>query len=117
MEDSDQPIKDSYLADPDALLDGHPLGNSGIVGEQMVFALVRVLRSFVDQFEDLIAFLETAFKRRPLLLHVFDGFSDQYLRRRINGQSHKTAIAELSHFKMPELRGDDDPDWVTVTLR
>jgi hypothetical protein len=25
-------------------------------------------------------------------------------------------MVELSHLKMPELREDGDPDWVTVTL-
>lgn len=112
---SDQPIKSIYLADLDALVHGDPPGNSGRVVERMVFALVRVLYSFVDQFKDLITFLETALDRAPPLLHVFDGFSDQYLRRRINGQPHKAAIAELSSIKMPEPRGDDDADWVNVT--
>jgi hypothetical protein len=111
----DQPINGSYLADLDTLFHGHSLGNSGRVAEQMVFALVRVLHSFVDQFKDLITFLETALGRERPLLHLFDGFSDQYLRRRIGSQDHKTARVELSRIKMPELRGDDDPDWVTVT--
>lgn len=114
-DDSDQPIKGSYLADLDALLNGHSLGNSGTVWEQMAFALIRVLRSFIHQFEDLVTFLETVLDREPPPLHVFDGFSDQYLRWMIKGQLHEIAIAELSYFKAPELRGDDDPDWVTVT--
>jgi len=59
LDDLDQPIKGSYLADLDTLLYGHSLGNSGTVWEQMAFALVRVLRSFMHQFEDLITFLET----------------------------------------------------------
>ena len=83
--------------------------------EQTVFALIRVLHSFVDQFKDLIIFLETAIDLELPLLHVFDGSPDQYLRLRIKGQSHKTAIAELSRIKMPKLRGDDDADWVNVT--
>lgn len=61
------------------------------VGEQIVFALIRVLRSFGDQFEDLITFLDTVLDRSLLLLHVFDGFCDQYLSQRIDGQTHKTA--------------------------
>jgi len=115
LDDSDQPIKGSYLADLDALLNGHSLGNSGTVWEQMAFALVRVLRSFMHQFEDLVTFLETVLDRKPSSLHVFDGFSDQYLCRMINGQNHEIATVELSYFKAPELRGDDDPDWITVT--
>ena len=112
---SDQPIKSIYLADLDALLHGDSHGNLGRVVEQTVFALIRVLHSFMDQFKDLIMFLETALDREPPLLHVFDRSPDQYLRRRIKGQPHKTAIAELSRIKMPELRGDDDADWVNVT--
>jgi hypothetical protein len=113
-DDSDQPIRGSYLADLDALLNGQSLGNSGIVWERMVFSLLRVLRSFVNQYEDLITFLDTVLDREPPLLHVFDGFCDQYLSRMINSQPHETAIVELSHFKMPELRRDDDLDWVTI---
>jgi hypothetical protein len=114
-DNSDQPIKGSYLAGLDALLNGHSLENSGRVGDQMVFALVRVLCSFIDQFEDLITFLNTALDQEPPLLYLFDGFSDQYLRWRITGQPYTTAIVALSHFKMPELGGDYDPNWVTVT--
>lgn len=75
-DNSDQPIKGSYLAGLDAILNGHSLENNGRVGEKMVFALVRVLRSFIDQFEDLITFLNTGFDREPPLLHLFDGFFD-----------------------------------------
>jgi hypothetical protein len=115
---SDQPIRGSYLADLDALFHGHSLGNSGRVAEQTVFALIRVLHSFVGQFEDLIMFLETALDREPLLLHVLDGFSDKYLRWRIGSRTHEIAfkivIEEVSHLKMPELRRDGDSDWVHV---
>ncbi|KAL9025485.1 MAG: hypothetical protein Q9180_007660 [Flavoplaca navasiana] len=103
---SDQPIKGSYLADLNALLRGDSLGNSRRVLEEMVFVLVRVLSSFVDQFNDLITFFETVLDQEPPLSHAFDGFSHQYLRRRIDGSpngSHKTAIAELSCIKIPEL--------------
>lgn len=111
----DQPIRGIDLADLDALVHGDPPGNRGRVVERMIIALVRVLHSFVDPFKDLITFLETALDQAPPLLHVFDGFPDQYLRRRINGRPHKAAIAEFSSIKMPELRGDDDADWVNVT--
>jgi hypothetical protein len=35
--------------------------------------------------------------------------------RRVKGQPNKTVIAELSRIKMPELRGDNEPNWFTVT--
>lgn len=113
-DDSDQPIKGSYLADLDALFGGHLLGNSGTVGERMILSLIRVLPSYVDQSESLIMFLDTILDRQTPLLHAFDGLSDQYLRRRIDGQPHEKAIVEVSHFNMPDLRGEDDSDWVTI---
>ena len=112
---SDQPIKGSHLADLDALLHGDSLGNHGRVVEHAGFALIRVLHSFVDQFKDLIIFLETALDRKPPLSYIFDGSLDIYLCRRIKGQPHETVIAEISCIEMPKLRGDDDADWVNVT--
>jgi hypothetical protein len=111
----DQPIKGSYLADLDALLEGESLGNSGAVAEQMTFSLVRVLRSFANQSEDLITFLETVLDRRPPLLHAFDGFSDRYLRSRIDAQPHQNALVDLSQIKLSELGGKNDQDWIIVT--
>jgi hypothetical protein len=118
-DDSDRPIRGSYLADLDALLNGCSLGNSGIIAQRMVFSLIRVFRSSGNQFEELTTFLETVLDREPPLLHVFDGFCDQYWNRRIDSHTrhtHEIAMVELSHLKMPELREDGDPDWVTVTL-
>lgn len=77
-DDSDRPIRGSYLADLDALLNGHPLGNSGIVAERMIFSLIRVFRCSGNQFEELTTFLEAVLDREPPLLHVFNGFCDQY---------------------------------------
>ena len=115
-DDTDQPITGSYLVDLDTLFHGHPLGNSGRVAEQMVFAFIRVLRC-MDQYENLVLFLETVLDRKPPLLHFLDGLADQYLRRKIHGQTHKTAfetVTEVSHLKMPELRRDTDSDWVHI---
>ena len=64
----DKVINGSYLADLDGLLDGRSLGNSGVVAEQMVFSLVRVLRFSANQFEDVSNFLETVLNTRPPLL-------------------------------------------------
>ena len=109
----DQPIKGSYLADLGALLDGRSLGNSGAVAKQMVFSVARVLRSFANQFEDLITFLETVLHRHPPLLHASDEFSDQYLRSRI-AQPHKNALRDLTQINMLELEGKNDQDWIIV---
>ena len=114
LDHCDQLINDSYLADLDAHFRGCLLGNSGRVAERMVFALLWVLYIFASQHEVLITFLETALDRERPLLHLFDGFSDHYLRLRIKYQCHNTAKAELSGVKMPKLGGDDDPDWVNI---
>lgn len=58
LDDTDKPITGSYLFDLDTLFGGSSLGNSGRVAEQMVFALVRVLRCS-EQYEQLVVFLET----------------------------------------------------------
>ena len=111
----DQPISGSFLADLDAHFRGCLLGNSGKVAEKMVFALLRVLYPLTSKYEGLITFLETTLDRERPPLHLFDGFTDHYFRLRISYQSHKIARLELSGVKMPELGGDDDPDWVNMT--
>lgn len=116
-DDTDQPITGSYLVDLDTLFHGHSLGNSGRVAEQMVFTFIRVLRC-IDYYENLVLFLETVLDRKPPLLHFFDGLADQYLRRKIHGQTHQTAFEtvteEVLYLKMPELRRDADSDWVHI---
>lgn len=87
---SDKPILASYLEDQDAHFQGHSLGNSGRVAEHMVFALLRVLYSFGDQYRDLTTFVETVLDRDPPLLHSLAGLSDQYLRWRLDVRNHKT---------------------------
>ncbi|KAL9004829.1 MAG: hypothetical protein Q9188_002373 [Gyalolechia gomerana] len=113
-EHSDQPFKGSYLINLDTLVPRDSLGDGGSVLEHMVFALVRVLSSFVDRFESLIAFLATALDRDPPLSCVSDEVLDQYLRRRIGGGlSHKTAIAEC--IRKLGFVGNEDADWADVT--
>ncbi len=82
----------------------------------MIFSLLCVLNFFTNQYENLIQFLATLLDQETPLLDPFDEFSDQYFTQRINGQSHETVMIELSHVKMPELRGNDDLSWVTVTF-
>jgi hypothetical protein len=53
----------------------------------------------VNQYEDLITLLDTVLDQEPPLLHVFDGFSDQYLSRRINDQPHETTMVEFIGFE------------------
>lgn len=107
-DNSKQPITGSYVADLDALLRGDRLGNSGGVSEPMVFALARELRSLGESFEDLRTFLETILDREYPPLHVSEGFRDEYIRLRMKGLLHDSAIAELAGLRLPELRGKDD---------
>ena len=110
----------SYLADLDTLFRGQSPGNSGRTVERMVCALVRVFKSLGDKFEDLVVFVETALNRVHPLLHCFDGFSDHYLQRRIEGQGHRSAMTALPSIKileaeqLPEVEQDSDLDWDIV---
>ncbi len=108
----EQPIKSSYLADLDAYFHGDSLGNSGRVAEQMVFALIRVFSTFGDQYEDLITFLVTALDRDPPLLHPLAGLSDQYLRCRLDRQTHGAAF-DTTMGELPHLR----TEYVPVVLQ
>ena len=74
----------------------------------MVFALIRVPSTFGDQYEDLIAFLVTALDRAPPLLHPLGGLSDQYLRWRVDRQTHGAAFVTTMG-KIPYLRKEYVP--------
>ena len=115
LDGTEGPITGSYLLDLDALFRVDSLANSGRAAEQMVFALVRVLRCR-DQYEQLAVFLETVLNRESPLLHFLDGLADQYMRRRILCRSHKTAfdtvMEEVSHLNVPRFSRDTDSDWV-----
>ena len=115
LDDFDQPINNSYLADLDTLIRGNSPGNSGRIAEYIVLALVKVFQSFGDKFEGISSFAQQVFVREPPLLHFFAGFSDQYMRRRIKGQNHDTARKALPYIVVPEtVQQDNDPDWVIV---
>ena len=111
---ADQPIQGSYLDDLDALSNDNNLGNSGKVAERMILALVRVLHSTRDQHQDLIAFIEAVLDCEPPLLHVLDGLSDEYLSRRVGGQSHTTAMAGLRQVRLVGAE-DNEEDWVKIS--
>lgn len=106
-DDSEQPVTGSYVADLDSLLRGDHLGNSGRVAERMVFALARELRLSGEGFEDLRTFLETILDRECPPLHVSEGFCDEYIRLRMNGMLHDSAITELAGLRLPQLRKKD----------
>ncbi len=115
LEYFDQLIKGSYLADLDAFFSDESLVNSGIVAKQIVFPLIKELYSFGNQFKDLITFLKTALDQERPPLHIFDRFNDQYLRLRIEDQSYKIEIVQLSYIEMQELGGNNDFNWINAT--
>lgn len=96
--DTVQPTNGSYLADFDAVMNGEPLSNERVVFERMLFSFLRVLDTFIEDCQDIRQFLATVLDTAPPLLEPFDGFSDQYLVRRIGKRrlSHKDAF-EMSH--------------------
>jgi hypothetical protein len=68
----------------------------------MMFSLLRVLTSHMNEYNDLIKSLVTILDREPPPLHVLDGLSDQYLSRRIKGQSHNVAMDILSQSQLSD---------------
>lgn len=84
------------------------LGNSRTVAEKMVFALIRVLSTFGDKYEDLITFFVTALDRDPPVLHPLVGLSDQYLRCKIGRQTHGAAF-DITMRELPHLRTEHVP--------
>jgi hypothetical protein len=98
-----------YLADLDTLLDRQSLGNSGAVAEQMVFSLVRVLRSSpTNQFEAHVAFKpQQASSRRK------DLKSDRLRSYSVNVANAK-ACSYPSTLAPPTSMGtlEDRPKWV-----
>ena len=104
----EQPIKSSYLADLDAYFHGDSLSNGGRAAEQMVFALIRVLSTFGDQYEDLVTFVVTALDGDPPLLHSLEGLSDQYLRCRIDRHTDGAAF-DITMGQLPQTRTEYVP--------
>ncbi len=52
-----KPIRGCYLADLDALLNGHSLSNRRMVFEKMGSALLPILYTFEDEYRDMIQLL------------------------------------------------------------
>ncbi|KAI9736731.1 MAG: hypothetical protein M1834_000935 [Cirrosporium novae-zelandiae] len=103
-----KPMNHSYLNDLDAVLKGKFLGNKTTVFERITFALSRVLYTCEDRY--ISTFLSYILYKTPLL-HILDGYSDQYWAKRIkNKLSHSDAF---SCFAEPENE-NDEMDWVKV---
>lgn len=91
-----EPISGIHLADFDTHFHSHAIGNRGKVMEHMVFAMIRVLFFFGDRYEELVKLLVTVLDLEPRILDTFDGFTDQYLKLRIEPCDHRTAFHQVT---------------------
>ena len=119
----DQPANSSYLADLDAYLHGDEVGNTGTIAKHLAFALVRVLRTYGNTYEDLTVFLDCVCDTEPPLLQGLDGLSDEYLSMRIANfkfasQDHESAynniVARSTKLKFPKLNKESNLGWIIV---
>lgn len=93
MDDTAQPIKGSYLADLDAILNGQDISNRRTVFEQMILSLLRVLYTLEDT-EDIRQFLAEVLDKESSLLDFLDGVSDQYCARKVRAHTHNRAFED-----------------------
>jgi hypothetical protein len=115
--DTTRPIKGSYLADFDAVVNGDHLSNQRTVFERMAFSFLRVLDTFKDDHHNIRRFLATVLDTNTPVLDSFDGFSDQYwVRRMENGLAHKDAFEMTGlQYLIEEIVGlGTDEDWVML---
>ena len=111
---TEQRVKRSYLADLDALTYGQSSGHSRMVGEGMIFELLRVLHCFMDQFENLLAFLRAVIDQDHCPSRCFDGCFDQDFSQRVHVQAYVTAAVSSWRIEVPEITGVDVLDWWVV---
>lgn len=91
--DATRTINASYLADFDALLHCKSLNNERVTLEQMLLSVLRVLKTYKDDFRRLQQFLATVLDVDTPVLHQCDGFSDRYWARRFEcSLNHEDAI-------------------------
>ena len=111
------PTNGSYLDDLDAILNGQSLSNRWIVFERISFSFLRVLDTLGGEYKDISRFMAVALLKKAPLLDPFDGFSDQYLVRRIQSRfNHKIAfeLTEPLHL-MLQSSVDNGTEWVLVS--
>ena len=107
-------MKRSYSADLDALTHGQSSGHSRMVGEGMMFELLRVLHCFLDQFENILALLRAVIDQDHCPSRCFDGCFDRGLSQRVHVQAYVTAAVGSWRIEVPEIIGVDILDWCIV---
>ncbi len=91
ISDSARPIRGSYLADLDAILDGQDIKSKREVFEQMCISLLRMLYMSVNTNEDILRLLAEAIVEDPPLRKSLDG-RDQYCAGKLRGHNHGEAF-------------------------
>lgn len=115
--DTTRPIKGSYLADFDAIVNGDPLSNQRTVFERMAFSFLRVLDTFKDDHHNTRRLLVIVLDTNTPLLDSLDGISDQYwIRRMKDGLTHEDAFEMVGHHHLVEetVGLGMDEDWVIL---
>jgi hypothetical protein len=114
-----KPIRGCYLADLDALLNGHSLSNRRMVFEKMGSALLPILYTFEDEYRDMIQLLAIVLGNTAPIPESFDRSTELYFTGRIVDQlTHSSAFKAVGFLlltePMPELSMDSE-EWIMVT--
>jgi hypothetical protein len=122
--DTNQPIKGSYQADFDAILNGERLSNARTVFEYMAISVLRVFHTVKDN-QKMRTFLGSVLNKQKLpVLDFFHESSDQYwvyrlgdrLAREDDGLSHKDAHKMVEKIVRPVRSGEEATVEEMVTL-
>lgn len=118
LTDSTQSIRGCYLLDFDVLIKGRVLSNERAVFERMLFSLLRVLKTFGDDFRNICELLAIVLKTHPPILHRFDGFSDAYWAYRMGRLTHEKAFENINISDIMDyvvtLHAEDEEGWGVV---
>jgi hypothetical protein len=117
--DTAKPIRGSYLADLDALLNGHSLSNRRMIFEKMGSALLPILYTFGDEYRDMIQLLAIVLGNTAPIAESFDASTELYFTGRIvDLLTHNSAFKAVGFLlltePMPELSMDGE-EWIMVT--
>lgn len=113
------PIRGSYLADFDDILNGYDLRNRRTVFEQIVMSLMRVLSTF-NVSDETARFLAAVLDKEVPLLEPLDGVADQYCANKVYGHNHNAAFEGategLKKCVEAMLSGDGnaDSEWTVI---
>lgn len=111
-----EPIRGSYLADLNALLQGQSLSNKRTVFERMACSFIRVLPTFGDKYADIISLFATTLDTDAPLLERFDGLTDQYVAARMGKDklTHRSAWEGVGGLSLMETIRVHEMEWDLV---